>query len=80
VSQSNTVVLRQHGSICAEFILDSGPLDKSIRLYMRQTGKPATILVEMTMLGDKLVYSSAGNQPVIKQGEEQIEHAPEKSS
>jgi hypothetical protein len=75
MAQGTSVCLRQHGLLCAEFTLDSGPFDKTIKLLMQQPGKPPSVLLELTMLGEKLVYSSLNNQPVIKQGEEPSEHA-----
>jgi len=75
MGQSTSVFLRQRGSICAELRLDSGSLDKTVKLLILRPGETKlTVLLEMSMLGDRLIYSSQGNQEVLNQGKVEVEH------
>lgn len=78
------VALRKHGMIWAEFKLEEVLFGKSVRLLMKRVGSAPIILLELTVVGDQLLYNSAKDIPVLggvtSLGKGDSEHAPKKSS
>lgn len=69
------VVLRVRGSVYAEFELVGGPFDKTFDLMMKRPGERARSLLTVTVVDDKLLYSTAGNVPVLGGDGKEVEIA-----
>lgn len=63
--------LMYHGQVWGEFRLASTPFGKVVKLQLRRDTDFVDLL-EMTIVGGKLLYATAGNVPVLG-GE--VEHA-----
>jgi hypothetical protein len=57
-------ILRKHGLAWAELDVIETALGKSVQLIMRRDSKQV-VLLEIAAIGDQIVYSSAGNKPVL---------------
>lgn len=71
--------LRKHGAVWAEFHLEEGTFGKTVTLWMRKAdGQRAVPLLELTVVGENLLYSTVDNRPVLGPPKEGIEHAADK--
>ena len=76
-----SATLRAHGSAWAVFDLTTTDLGKTVTLWMRRDGTP-TPLLEMTVVDNRLLYSTVGNKPVLGGAvvEGGTEHVPVKDA
>lgn len=66
-----SVALRKGGFAWAWFdLVDPTGLGKTVRLVMRKPGGAQTNLLELSVVGEQLIYQSMGNIPVLGSGKE----------
>lgn len=77
----NFAHLRKHGAVWAEFHLEEGTFGKTVTLWMRKAdGQRAVPLLELTVVGDSLLYSTVGNRPVLGPTTKGVEHATDEKT